>query len=348
MQVTQESFGQTEDGKAVSLYTCRNPEGLVLQLTDYGAIVVSLEVPDREGKLANVNLGFPELKGYQQRHPYFGATVGRYANRIARGEFSLDGRQYTLAKNNGENHLHGGLVGFDRVLWQAEVMDSAEAAGVRFTYRSPDGEEGYPGNLDVTAVYLLTAKGELHMEFIAKTDRATPVNLTNHCYWNLAGAGKGDVLGHELTLEADHYLAADATLIPTGERVPVAETPFDFRQSQAIGRRVREIEATPVGYDHCFVLRGDAGRLRLAARVHEPDSGRVMEVLTTQPGVQLYTGNFLAGQPSDGGFAQYAGFCLETQHFPDSPNQPSFPTTILRPGETYHHMTVHRFSVAAE
>jgi aldose 1-epimerase len=348
MQVTQESFGTTSDGTPVTLYTCRNSEGLVLKLTNYGAIVVTMEVPDREGNRANVNLGFPNLEGYLQRHPYFGATVGRYANRIAGGEFTLDGKRYSLAQNNGPNHLHGGIVGLDRVVWKGEVIESDDGVGVRFSYRSPDGEEGYPGNLDLTAIYRLTEKNELQMEFLATTDQATPVNLTNHCYWNLAGAGEGEIWDHELTLESDHYLAVDETLIPTGERVPVAGTPFDFTQPRTIGKRVREIESDPIGYDHCYVLRGDAGQLRLAARVTEPRSGRVMEVLTTQPGMQLYTGNFLGGQAAEGGFGQHAGFCLETQHFPDSPNQDSFPSTILRPGETYRHLTVHRFSVAED
>jgi aldose 1-epimerase len=347
MRVTVESFGQLADGRAVKLFTCRNENGLVLKLTDYGAIVVAFEVPDRDGNPANINLGFSELEGYLQRHPYFGSTVGRYCNRIAGGKFTLDGQEYNLAKNNGENHLHGGLIGFDRVLWNAEVVEAENAAGVRFTYRSPDGDEGYPGNLDVSATYLLTADDELQVEFQASSDQATPVNLTNHCYWNLAGAGRGDILAHEATIEADRYLAVDDNLIPTGELAPVAGTPLDFRAAQPIGARLGEITSDPPGYDHCYVLRGDTGELRLAARVKDPVSGRVMEVLTTQPGIQFYTGNFLSGDEATAGFGRHAGFCLETQHYPDSPNQPDFPSTILRPGETYRQQTVHRFSVDA-
>jgi aldose 1-epimerase len=343
MGIQKSSFGKTGDGQPVTLFTCTN--GLVLKLIDYGAIVVSLEVPDRQGRMANVNLGFPHLEGYLQRHPYFGATVGRYCNRIAGGRFTLDGKSFMLATNNGPNHLHGGLMGFDRQMWRAEEIQSPHSVGVRFSRRSPDGEERYPGNLDAAVTYSLTSGNELKIEFTATADAPTPVNLTNHNYWNLAGAGTGTILDHELTLAADKYLPVDSGLIPTGELATVEGTPLDFRTPRRIGERLRQIQADPVGYDHCFVLRSQNGSLALAARVKEPKSGRVMEVHTTQPGIQFYSGNFLDGSAGSGGYAQYAGFCLETQHYPDSPNRPSFPTTILKPGEKYAQTTVHRFLV---
>ncbi|MCA9119485.1 MAG: galactose mutarotase [Planctomycetales bacterium] len=345
MSITKTSFGKTEDGQEIDLYTCTNANGLVVKLTNYGAIVVSVETPDRDGKLANITLGFDRLDGYLQRHPYFGATVGRYCNRIAKGKFTLDGREYTLATNNGENHLHGGDAGFDKQVWKAEEVNTDAGVGVRFSRRSVDGEEGYPGNLDVTATYTLTNANELHMEFTAQTDKATPCNLTNHNYWNLAGAGSGTNENHELQLEADKYLPVDDGLIPTGELADVKGTPLDFSSPHKIGERLKEIDADPVGYDHCYVLRSQDGSMALAARVKEPSTGRVMEIYTTQPGIQLYSGNFLDGSESGGGFNQYGAFCLETQHYPDSPNQPSFPTTILKPGETYKQTTVHKFSV---
>ena len=345
MDVKQTSFGKLPDGREAHLFTMTNDHGMVVKMTDYGAIVVSVEVPDRTGKTANVNLGFDELAGYLQPHPYFGATVGRYCNRIAQGRFTLDGVEYTLAKNNGENHLHGGLVGFDKVLWKGEPIKEQDSVGVKFTYRSPDGEEGYPGNLDVTATYSLTNDNELRIDFTATTDKATHVNLTNHCYWNLQGAGSGTILDHELQIEADRYLPVDEGLIPTGELAPVENTPMDFRTAHAIGDKIEEIEADPPGYDHCYVLNGEAGgEPRLAARVKDPESGRVMEIRTTQPGIQFYTGNFLSGGPADGGNPRHGAFCLETQHFPDSPNQPDFPSTVLQPGDTYHQITIHKFS----
>ncbi len=342
MTFSESSFGTTPDGQDVRLFTLENASGMRVQLTNYGAIVVAVETPDREGQRANINLGFERLEGYLARHPYFGATVGRFCNRIARGSFTLDGKTYTLAKNNGENHLHGGEVGFDKVVWKAEKIERPGSVGVRFTHRSPDGDEGYPGNLDVTATYTLSNDNELAMEFTATTDQATPVNLTNHCYWNLGGAGSGKILDHELMLVADHYLPVDETLIPTGELARVEGTPLDFRQPQPLGARLEQLGGTPPGYDHCYVLK-EPGQLTLAARVRDPKSGRVMEVLTTQPGMQLYTGNFLSGSEADGGFGQHEGFCLETQHFPDSPNQPQFPSTILRPGQRFEQRTVHRF-----
>lgn len=345
MSITKTEFGKTEDGTSVDLYTCVNEGGLVMKLTNYGALVVSLETPDRQGKLANINLGFANLQGYLARHPYFGATVGRYCNRIAGGKFKLGGQTYTLATNNGPNHLHGGLVGFDKRVWRAEPLQEPDGVGVTFHYRSPDGEEGYPGNVDVTAIYRLTNNNELQVIFEATSDRPTPVNLTNHNYWNLAGAGQGTILDHELSIAADHYLTVDETLIPTGDLAAVAMTPLDFVKPHKIGERIGMLSGTPGGYDHCFVLRRSGPGLQPAARVKDPASGRVMEILTTQPGIQFYTGNFLDGKESSGGYPQHGGFCLETQHYPDSPNHPEFPSTIVKPGDSYRHETVHRFSV---
>ena len=345
MNIETTAFGSTDDGQSVTLYTCTNANGLVLKMIDYGAIVVSLETPDRDGNLANINQGFASIDGYLKRHPYFGATVGRYCNRIALGKFTLDGEQYTLATNNAPNHLHGGDKGFDKRLWTGESIQSADGVGVKFTYTSPDGEEGYPGNLSATAVYTLTNANELKVEFTATTDKPTPVNLTNHNYWNLAGVGVGTIKDHELMIAADQSLAVDDGLIPTGELVDVANTPLDFRESHKIGDRLGETGLDPIGYDHCYALRSQDGSLALAARVKDLSSGRVMEIHTTQPGMQFYTGNFLTGSEDEGGFQQHQAFCLETQHYPDSPNQPSFPSTILRPGETFSQTTVHKFSV---
>jgi aldose 1-epimerase len=352
-------FGKTKDGQEVKVHTLTNLKGLRVRLIDYGATLIGVEAPDRNGKNANITLGFPSLDGYLQRHPYFGSTVGRYGNRIAGGKFSLDGSTYSLATNNGSNHLHGGLKGFDAVLWKAEAVDNQvppQSIGVKFSYTSADGEEGYPGKLDVTVTYTLSNENALRIEYAATTTKPTVVNLTNHTYWNLAGAGSGDVLNHELTIAADKYLPIDDTSIPTGVLASVSGTPFDFTSPHAIGERIGELKKEPhktKGYDHCYVLRGDPpsklpgqlfsnSGLKFVARVNEPTSGRVMEVATTEPGVQLYCGNFLGG---GAGFKQHKGFCLETQHYPDSPNKPEFPTTILRPGQTYRSTTEHRFSV---
>jgi aldose 1-epimerase len=345
---TAKPFGTTKDGTPITVYTLINNRGLKARLIDYGATLISVETPDKNGKLANITLGFPNPDGYLQRHPYFGSTVGRYGNRIAGGKFKLDGKEYTLATNNGPNHLHGGLKGFDAVVWKAQPLKEPSAVGVQFTYRSKDGEEGYPGNLDVTVSYSLTNNSELKIDYAAKTDKATVLNLTNHAYWNLAGAGSGDILKHELTINADKYLPIDDTSIPTGKPADVKGTPFDFTSPHAIGERIGELKKEPhqtKGYDHCYVLRGQAGKLELAARAKDPASGRVMEVFTTEPGVQLYCGNFLGGGAGEGGYKQHDAFCLETQHYPDSPNQPQFPTTVLRTGETFKSTTVHKFSV---
>lgn len=346
MSVTKSPFGTTDKGQDVDLYTCVNAQGFIMKIMTYGAIVVEMHVPDRAGELANVNLGFESLEGYLGAHPYFGATVGRYANRIANGKFTLDGKQYTLATNNGPNHLHGGEMGLSRVVWQAQPVQDSEAVGVRFTYHSEDGEDGYPGNLNVTVVYLLTNENQLRVDYTATTDKATPINLTNHCYWNLAGAGSGTILNHEVMLAADRYLPVDDTLIPTGELAAVSGTPFDFTQPKRIGADIQQVTGDPPGYDHCYALNSQDGSLALAARVTDPGSGRVLEIWTTQPGIQFYTGNFLDGTQPNGGYKRHEGFCLETQHYPDSPNRPEFPNVILRPGEVYRQTTVHQFRSA--
>lgn len=336
MNVTVEDFGQTEDGKPVSLFKLVNSHGNEVRLTNFGAILVSVEVPDRNGQKANINLGYSSIDGYLTRHPYFGSTVGRFCNRIAEGKFELDGKSFNLAINNGPNHLHGGLVGFDRYVWQAETVGD----GVKFSMVSPDGDEGYPGNLSVEAVYGWNDENELSYRFKATTDAPTVLNLTNHAYWNLGGVGSGNVLEHEVQLNCDQMLDVDETLIPTGTKSKVAGSIFDFASYRKLGEHIAELPDTK-GYDHCFVVNGNAGELRLAGVARDPKSGRVMEVLTTQPGMQLYVGNHL-----DGDFEPHDGFCMETQHFPDSPNKPEFPTTRLNPGETFEEQTVHRFSVS--
>jgi aldose 1-epimerase len=308
---------------------------------------VSRKTPDRNGVLADVNLGFDNLEGYLGTSPYFGAIIGRYGNRIAKARFTLDGMEYHLAPNNNGNTLHGGNKGFDKVVWKAEPVQAAHGTGVKLTYLSKDMEEGFPGNLSVTVVYTLTDANELEIRYEATTDKKTPVNLTNHAYWNLKGEGNGDILDHVLRLEADKITAVDsaANLIPTGEAVPVAGTPFDFTTPHAIDERIAQVEG---GYDHNFVLRSGGGALALAARVEEPQSGRVLEIWTDQPGIQFYTGNFLDGTIAGKGgkaYGKHFAFCLETQHFPDSPNHPNFPSTILEPGQTYRTVTVHKFLV---
>ena len=347
--VSQAPFGNTKDGKAVELYTMTNSHGVEVRAMTYGGIITSIKVPDRSGAMADVVLGFDTLDGYLTDPPYFGAIVGRYGNRIAKGQFTLDGRTYKLATNNGPNHLHGGIKGFDKVVWTARSVESAEGVGVALTRVSPDGEEGYPGNLNTTVTYILTDRNELIVRYQATADKATPVNLTQHSYFNLAGGG--DILGHELTLNADRYTPVDATLIPTGELAPVQGTPFDFRRRTAIGARIKQDDPqlkNGNGYDHNWVLNRTGTGLQVAARVVEPKTGRTLEVSTTEPGVQFYSGNFLDGTIKGKGGVVYNlrnGFCLETQHFPDSPNHSNFPTTILRPGDTYSSQTVFTFGV---
>jgi len=348
--VKKEAFGTTLDGKPVDLYTLTNSHGLEVRVMTYGGIIVSLRVPDQKGHLDDVVLGYDKLDGYLEKTPYFGAIIGRYGNRIANGKFTLDGKEYALAKNNGPNALHGGIKGFDKVVWQAEPFEKKQEAGLILRYNSPDGEEGYPGNLKATVTYTLTDQNEIILDYQATTDKATPINLTNHSYFNLAGEGKGDILAHQLTLNADHFTPVDKNLIPTGKIASVKGTPLDFTQATIIGARIGQQDEQLIlagGYDHNFVINRQGKGLALAARVVEPTSGRVLEVSTTQPGVQFYTGNFLDGTITGKQGHVYKkryGFCLETQHYPDSPNQPSFPSTILRPGQVYHTTTVFKFS----
>ncbi len=338
-------FGNLADGAAVELFTLENANGLVAKITNYGAIITAVQVPDRAGKLGDVVLGFDNLAQYLGKHPCFGATVGRVANRIARGRFVLDGAACTLAINNGPNHLHGGLKGFDKVLWRATPLDGA---AVKLAYTSRDGEEGYPGELAVEVVMSLTDANELRLDYSAVTNKATPVNLTNHSYFNLAG--QGNILDHELTLAASYYTPGDAGLIPTGEIAPVKGTPLDFTTPHRIGERFSQVKLEPAGYDHNFVIDGGGQGLTFAARAFDRVSGRVLEAFTTQPGVQLYTANSMDGSligKGGVGYPCHAGFCLETQHYPDSVNQPGFPSVILRPGQTYRQTTVYKFSTAS-
>lgn len=349
-EVKKKKYGSTPDGQQVDVYTLTNAHGVEVQIINFGGIITSIGVPDRNGNIADVALGFDNLQGYLENKPYFGAIIGRYANRIANGKFVLDGKEYTLAKNNGSNSLHGGIRGFNKVIWTAEPFQEKRGMGVHLSYLSKDGEEGYPGNLKVRITYTLTDKNELVIDYEATTDKATPINLTNHSYFNLAGEGNGDVLAHELQLNAEKFTPIDQNLIPTGEIEPVKGTPLDFTQTTAIGARINDRNEQLViahGYDHNFVVKRNHDGLQLAARVHEPKSGRVLEVYTTQPGIQLYTGNFLDGTvvgKHGHAYKQREAFCLETQHYPDSPNHPSFPTTILRPGKPFHSQTVFKFS----
>lgn len=350
MAIEKQAFGKTADGKEVDLYTLTNANGLKARITNYGGIVTSLEVPDRNGKLTDIVLGYDTLDEYIKNNPYFGALIGRYGNRIGKGKFTLEGKQYTLATNNGPNHLHGGNKGFDKVVWDAEPIESAEGPALKLTYLSKDGEEGYPGNLKCTVVYTLTNDNELKVSYEAETDKTTVANLTHHSYFNLAGHNSGDILKHELMLNADNFTPVDEGLIPTGKIKPVKGTPMDFTTATAIGARINQDDTQlkyGKGYDHNWVLNKEGSELTLAARVYEPGSGCVMEIHTTEPGIQFYSGNFLDGTNVGKGGAVYkhrTGFCLETQHFPDSPNKRNFPSTVLKPGEKYRHLTVHRFS----
>jgi aldose 1-epimerase len=346
MKLEQNVFGKTPDGIQVLRYTLSNPHGVLVKITEYGAILSELWVPDGKGSVTNVVLGFDNLEQYVKGHPFFGAIAGRFANRIADGKFTLDGREYTLAKNNGPNHLHGGLKGFDKKVWKSRVLPATgKAVAVEFTCTSPDGEESYPGTLNVAVTYTLTDDNELRIDYRATTDKATPINLTNHSYFNLAGGGS--ILDTLLLIHADRYTVPDATLIPTGELAPVQGTPLDFRKAKPIGRDIGQMMSGTKGYDHNFVLNSGGGTLAFCARATDPKSGRVMEVWTTEPGVQLYCGNHLDGKTRGVGgvaYPQHSGFCLETQHFPDSPNKPGFPSCILRPGKTLQSTTAFRFS----
>jgi aldose 1-epimerase len=345
--VEKKDFGKTADGTVVDIYTLTNANGMKAKITNYGGIITELHVPDRDGKLADVVLGFDDLKNYLAGHPHYGAIAGRVANRIANGKFTLDGKEYKLFVNNGPNSLHGGKVGFDKKVWKAESFEGKDGVGVKMTYVSPDGEEGYPGTLTTTMTYTLTDKNEFRIDYHATTDKPTIINLTNHSYFNLAGAGSGDVLGTELAIEADKYTPADETLIPTGELALVKGTPLDFTTPHTIGERAGQIKKSIGGYDHNFVLNSGGGKLALAARAYETKSGRVMETYTTEPGVQLYTANFMGDTKGKGGtvYKKQGGFCLETQHFPDAINQPKFPSIVLRPGKAYETTTVYKFGV---
>jgi aldose 1-epimerase len=340
--ITVRPFGTTRSGESVVEYTLSNPGGISTSIITWGGIIRTLSVPDRYGTFADIVLGFDSLQPYEERHPYFGTITGRFANRIAQGRFTLDGETHTLATNNGPNHLHGGIDGFDRKVWRATTSMAPGSAQLRLSYVSPDGEEGYPGELSTTVTYTLTSDNALAIGYQATTTKATPVNLTNHAYFNLAGHASGDVLQQELTIDANHIVPVDETSIPLGPFAEVTSTPFDFRTTHTIGERIAQVG---IGYDHNYVVADAPRPLTFAARAHDPQSGRFVEILTTEPGVQLYTGNYLDGTLIGKGgtpYKKHAGFCLETQHFPDSVNQPSYSSTILRPGETFRSTTVIR------
>jgi len=343
MGITEKAFGNYE-GQAITEYTLTNANGMQAGIINYGGTITRLTAPDKNGRFGDVVLGFDSLSGFLQRgNPFFGALIGRYGNRIAKGKFTLDGQTYTLAGNDNGNNLHGGKKGFDKVVWTAEKQSDSS---LKLTYRSKDGEEGYPGNLDVTVVYTLTADNALKIEYTATTDKATPVNLTNHAYYNLSAATDSTILDHELQISADKYTPVNAQLIPTGQIADVKGTPMDFTTSKPIGRDIAQVKG---GFDHNWVLNKNGNTLEKIATLYHPTSGRVMDVYTTEPGIQFYSGNFLNGtlKNTKGGakYVKHAALCLETQHFPDSPNQPNFPNTIAKPGETYKQTTVYKFSV---
>ena len=347
--ISSAPFGKTSDGIAVELYTLRNSRGMEARIATYGGIVTHLTAPDRNGQYADVVLGYDSLAGYLKSSPYFGALIGRYGNRIAKGQFTLNGARYQLAINDKPNALHGGTVGFDKVVWKVAKSEVAsQGSQLTLTYKSKDGEEGYPGNLQVTALYTLTEDNGLRVDFTATTDKDTVVNLTHHSYFNLRG--DGDILGHQVQIDADKFTPVDSTLIPTGELKPVMGTPFDFRKSTAIGARIDAADEQlkfGKGYDHNWVIDKAAGALAVIASVYEPQTGRVLEVSSTEPGLQFYSGNFLDGSNVGKGGRVYkfrSGFCMEPQHFPDSPNQPGFPSTVLKPGQTYSNTILYQFS----
>jgi aldose 1-epimerase len=343
MCIKKPAYGET-DGKKVYSYTLTNSNGLKAEIINFGGIITKLYVPDRKGNFADIVTGYDTVEDYISNGGYFGALIGRYGNRIAKGKFNLNGVEYKLAQNNGENHLHGGIKGFDKVVWDAEEMKVDNGIALKLFYLSKDGEEGYPGNLSCTVIYTLTNDNELKISYEAETDKATVINLTNHSYFNLGGHDSGDILGHEMMLKADHFLPVDEGLIPTGLIEPVKGTPMDFTKPMTIGSRIDQVKG---GYDHNYCLNSSDGSLALAVEVYEPDSGRVMQIFTTQPGIQFYTGNFLNGSNQGKGaiYYKHTGFCLETQHFPDSPNRANFPFVVLRPGQKYKQLTVHKFFV---
>jgi aldose 1-epimerase len=350
MKIKKESFGEF-DGNKVDIYTLINENNIEIKITNYGGIITSVKLPDKNGKLDDVALGYNNLEDYIKNNPYFGCIVGRYGNRIGNAEFTLDGHKYTLAKNNGENNLHGGIKGFDKVLWNAEPVTGKDFQALKLTYLSRDREEGFPGNLYVTVTYTLSNDNSFRIDYIAETDKTTVVNLTNHTYWNLSGEGSGDVLGHELMINADYFTPIDRGSIPTGEIRAVENTPLDFRKPAAIGERIdSDYEQLRLfkGYDHNFVINSNEdGEIKLAAAVYDPVSSKHMEIYTTEPGLQFYSVNFLFGITGKSGkaYVPRSAFCLETQHFPDSPNKPEFPSVVLRSGEIYRTTTIHRFSV---
>lgn len=350
MKIKKQSFGILEDGTDIALYTLVNAQGMRATITNYGGIVVSLTAPDRAGTFADVVLGFDTLQEYVEHNPFFGCLVGRFGNRIANGKFTLEGVEYTLAQNDGQNHLHGGIKGFDKQVWAARALEMPDGPGLVLAYISPDGEEGYPGTLSVTVVYTLTDDNALKIAYTATTDKTTVVNLTNHSYFNLSAGAAETILDHEMFINADTFTPVDGTLIPTGEIRSVANTPLDFRAATPIGVRIDADDAQITfggGYDHNWIVDGAPGALRLAAQVYEPASGRVLEVHTTEPAIQFYAGNMMPlALPGKGGrvYARRGGLCLETQHYPDSPNKPEFPSTTLEPGQTYQTTTVYQFS----
>ncbi len=352
LSVASTSFGVSPTGASVDLFTLTNVNGLIVKITNFGGIITEIHAPDKHGNFTDINLGFDKIEPYYKDSPYFGALIGRFGNRIAGGKFTLDGKTYELATNNGNNHLHGGVVGFDKVVWNASTFKTENSVGLTLTYLSVDGDQGYPGNLDVTVVYELTNDNEIWVKYRAVTDKATPVNLTQHAYFNLAGKG-GDILNHEVMINADRFTAIDPEAIPTGDLPSVAGTPFDFRTPHLVGARINDNHdqlKNGNGYDHNFVLnKTQPKELSLAARVREKNSGRVLEVFTQEPGVQFYSGNWMDGSLTGKGwhYTRRCGLCLEPQHFPDSPNQPSFPNTILRPGEEYTSVMSYKFSVEA-
>ena len=350
VNVNKEFFGKTSDGANVDQYTLKNSNGMEVSVISFGGIITSLKAKDRDGKNEDVVLGFDNLGDYENKSPYFGALIGRYGNRIKEGKFSLDGVEYKLAKNNGENHLHGGLKGFDKVIWDVEVEVNKSSASLMLRYTSVDTEEGYPGNLGVKVTYTLTNEDELKVRYEAETDKKTIVNLTQHSYFNLSAGLRKDILGHEITIDADYFLPVDMTLIPTGEIREVVQTPFDFREFKVVGDDI-DLDDTQItygnGYDHCWVLNNQDEGVRFVASAYDPLSGRLLEVFSDQPGIQFYSGNFLDGtlQSKEGGNYEFrSGFCLETQHYPNSPNQENFPSVILNPGEKYNSETIFKFS----
>jgi len=350
LTIEKSEYGKTKEDARIDLYTLKNRNGMELKVINYGGRITSLKVPDKEGKLENVVLGFDNIEDYENENPFFGALIGRYGNRIANGKFSLNNEEYKLATNNGENHLHGGVDGFDKVVWTAETIEAPDKSKLKLTYLSEDGEEGYPGNLEVTVVYTLTKDNELEVLYEANTDKATVLNLTQHAYFNLSGDFSKDILDHKVVIDANTFLPVDNTLIPTGEIREVEGTPFDFTSSKKIGRDISEDNEQlkrGEGYDHCWILNGEKGNMRFVASAYDQDSGRFMEIFSEEPAIQFYTGNFLDGtlpMVNGGVYEHRTGLCLETQHYPNSPNQPEFPSTVLNPGDTYKTKTTFKFS----